>query len=169
MISRRMNIGTVINHFQSSGTITVRLFLIYLITKPICMSRGEKSKRGSSGRGKSDHRKNLIDSWVAELKEMSVDGDARRSVIAHSKEEIKPSRGEERRFNLVVDSVPYMVKAIAFRFNDELRYRVSFNESHEHVFTWDSSLGQLRAIDDDASTMPDNLEIAISEKLQSKG
>jgi hypothetical protein len=36
------------------------------------------------------------------------------------------------------------------------------------VFTWDSSLGQLRAIDDDASTLPDNVEEAISEKLQSK-
>lgn len=132
------------------------------------MSRGEKNRRGSSGRGKSDHKKNLIDSWVSEFKERSIDSDAGRNVVGHPMEEIKPSRGEERRFNLVVDSVPYLVKAIPFRFNGELRYRVSFNESSEHVFTWDSSLGQLRAIDDDASTMPDNLEIAISEKLQSK-
>ena len=58
--------------------------------------------------------------------------------------------------------------ATPFSFNDEIRYRVSFNGSPEHVFTWDSSLGQLRAINDDSSTMPDNLEIAISEELQSK-
>ena len=72
------------------------------------------------------------------------------------------------KFNLVVDSVPYIVQATPFKFNGELRYRVSFNGSSEHVFTWDSSMGQLRAIDDEASTLPDNLEEAISEKLQSK-
>jgi hypothetical protein len=67
-----------------------------------------------------------------------------------------------------VDNLPYVIKAIPFRFNGEMRYRVSFNGSPEHVFTWDSSLGQLRAIDDDSSTMPDDLELAISESLQSK-
>jgi len=74
----------------------------------------------------------------------------------------------EKRFNILVDSVPYMIKALPFSFNGETHYRVSFNGSPEHVFTWDSSLGQLRAINDESSTIPDNLEIAISEKLQSK-
>ena len=76
-------------------------------------------------------------------------------------------RSPEKSFSILVDSVPYLVKAVPFSFNDETRYRVSFNGSPEHVFTWDSSLGQLRAIGDDSSTIPDNLEIAISEKLQS--
>ena len=67
-----------------------------------------------------------------------------------------------------MDNVPYMVKATPFEFNGEIRYRVSVNEGSEHVFTWDSTLGQLRAIDDDASTLPVNAEEAISEKLQSK-
>ena len=102
---------------------------------------------------------------MAEFKQRSIDGDDVRNIS----EELKTSRGEERRFNLIVDSVPYMIKAVPFNFNGETRYKVSFNESSEHVFTWDSSLGQLRAIDDGASTMPDNLEIAISEKLQQKG
>ena len=82
-------------------------------------------------------------------------------------QEAKPHRVNERTFNVIVDSVPYIVKVLPFRFNGETRYEVSFNGSAEYVFTWDSSLGQLRAIDDEASTLPDNLEIAISEKLQS--
>ena len=82
----------------------------------------------------------------------------------HPGMELKHSN--EKSFNILVDSVPYMVKAVPFSFNGDLRYRVSFNGSAEHVFTWDSSLGQLRAINDDSSTIPDNLEIAISEKLQ---
>jgi len=60
-----------------------------------------------------------------------------------------------------------MIKAIPFFYNGDIRYRISFNGSAEYVFTWDSSLGQLRAIDDEAATMPDNLEVAISEKLRS--
>ena len=82
-------------------------------------------------------------------------------------QESKPSGDTEKNFDILVDNVPYIVSATRFTFNGEVRYRVSFNGSSEHVFTWDSSLGQLRAIDDEASTMPDNLEIAISEKLQS--
>jgi hypothetical protein len=114
---------------------------------------------------KSDHSKSKT--GPSESQGRKADPDTRRN-LSTSQEEIKPPHGGERRFNLLVDSVPYMVKAIPFRFNGEMRYRVSFNGSQEHVFTWDSSLGQLRAINDDSSTMPDNLELAISEKLQSK-
>jgi hypothetical protein len=80
----------------------------------------------------------------------------------------KLQHSNEKRFSILVDSVPYMIQAVPFSFNGETRYRVRFNGSPEHVFTWDSSLGQLRAINDESSTIPDNLEIAISEKLQSK-
>jgi hypothetical protein len=134
------------------------------------MTREDKNKPGSPGRynhqsnqafiKKQKHKKpdqKLTGDWPLELQQRADhDGDAR---TLHS---------EEKRFNLVVDNVPYMVKATPFTFNGEIRYKVRFNESSEHVFTWDSSLAQLRAIDDDASTMPDNLEIAISVKLQSK-
>ena len=148
------------------------------------MPRGDKNKRGSSGRGesnqsnqpfirnnkqsKSNHnRANKGGSpSESEKRRLTPDSDYNRSL--DSQQMLQPFKGEERRFNLLVDSVPYMVQATAFRFNSELRYRVSFNGSPEHVFTWDSSVGELRAIDDDSSTMPDNLELAISKKLQSK-
>jgi len=77
-------------------------------------------------------------------------------------------RHEERTFDIIVDSVPYTVRVVPFTFNGELRYTVSFNGSSEYVFTWDSEIGQLRAINDDSSVLPDNLETAISQKLQSK-
>ncbi len=95
------------------------------------------------------------------------DSDVDQNMGDHAAE-LEPTGGNEKRFNILVDSVPYVVQAVPFSFNGETRYRVSFNGSPEHVFTWDSSLGQLRAIDDESSTLPDNLEIAISEKLQSK-
>jgi hypothetical protein len=134
------------------------------------MAKEGKNKGGSPRRGsqqsnqaftrskkrkKSDH--SLTGDWPSELQQQRADHDGNGKTLHTG----------ERRFNLVVDNVPYMVKATPFTFNGETRYRVRFNESSEHVFTWDSSLAQLRAIDDDASTMPDNLEIAISGKLQS--
>ncbi len=147
------------------------------------MARGDINKGGTSGRGssnqsnqrfkrerkhsKSDHNKKQTAGWPSVLQERRSDSDADRSRSTDPQEEVKPLRGGER-FNLLVDSVPSMVKATPFRFNDGIRYTVSFNGSPEHVFTWDSSLGQLRAINDDSSTIPDNLEMAISEKLQSK-
>ena len=72
----------------------------------------------------------------------------------------------EKNLDLLVDGVPYIVKVTPFSFNDELRYRVSVNEGDEHVFTWDSEIGELRSIDDEASTLPVSLEEALSEKLQ---
>lgn len=75
-------------------------------------------------------------------------------------------RTDERNFNLVIDGVPYFMKSIPFSYNDELRFRVIINDDTEHVFTWDSEVKMLRAIDDDASLLPDRLEEAISEKLQ---
>jgi len=71
----------------------------------------------------------------------------------------------EQRFEIVLDGVPYSVVAAPFEYNTETRYKVWYN-GVEHIFTWDSSLGRLIAIDDDASTIPDNLEEAIGQKLQ---
>lgn len=73
----------------------------------------------------------------------------------------------EQTFDLVLAGVPYTVKVSPFEFNTETRFLVSYNGGDEHVFTWDSSLGRLTAIDDDAATMPDDLERAIADKLQS--
>jgi len=73
----------------------------------------------------------------------------------------------QHRLNLLVDGVPYMVQVKPFEFNEETRFKVSYNGSQEHIFTWDSELKRLKAIDDDSATLPDTLEAAIAEKLQS--
>jgi len=127
------------------------------------MARAHKKRHGSSGRrgGNQSSNSQMVDEGQSLISE--IDRNAKRT-----EQQTRSFNTGERRFNLVVDSVPYMVSAKPFRFNGEVRYRVSVNGGFEHVFTWDSSLGQLRAIDDDASTLPDNVEEAISEKLQSK-
>ena len=71
----------------------------------------------------------------------------------------------EQRFELLIDGVPYAVTAAPFEYNTETRYRVAYN-GNEHIFTWDSSLGRLAPIDDDAGELPDNLERAIAQRLQ---
>ena len=73
---------------------------------------------------------------------------------------------QEQSFQLLLNGVPYFVKATPFEYNTETRYKVRYNEGEEHIFTWDSSLGRLTAIDDDAVTIPDELESAIAGKLQ---
>jgi hypothetical protein len=74
-------------------------------------------------------------------------------------------RASEKRFELVVDSVPYSVKATPFTFNAELRYYISLNGGPDHVFVWDPEIRSLRAIDEGTETWPDALEEAISQKL----
>jgi hypothetical protein len=128
------------------------------------MARKENQKRNTSPK-KTHHQKQHRIRRSFDPNQPENDVDQNRDDHA---EELKPVGGNEKSFNILVDSVPYMIKVVPFPFNGETRYRVSFNGSPEHVFTWDSSLGQLRAINDDSSTIPDNLEIAISEKLQSK-
>jgi hypothetical protein len=116
---------------------------------------------------KSPHHKKQTRRRPASADRQNPATDIDQNHDGHPEQELKSLRSGEKSFNIVVDSVPYLVKAVPFSFNGETRYRVSFNRSSEHVFTWDSSLGQLRAIDDDSSTIPDSLEIAISQKLLS--
>lgn len=73
---------------------------------------------------------------------------------------------QEQKFQFQIDEIPYMVTIIPFDFNDEKRFRVSYNGGKEDIFVWDSDLKQLRAIDDDASTLPDSLGLAISNKIE---
>jgi hypothetical protein len=147
------------------------------------MARGDNNKRNTSGRGssnqsnqsfirsdkhhKSNRNKKQTGGWPSESQEPQLNSDAGRN-SGEPAHEAKSFGADERNFNILVDGVPYMIRSIPFTFNDEIRYRVSFNGSPEYVFTWDSSLGQLRAINDDSADLPDNLEMAISEKLQSK-
>ena len=73
---------------------------------------------------------------------------------------------QQQNFELVLGGVPYIVQATPFEFNTETRFMVRYNGGDEHVFTWDSSLGRLAAIDDDSIDIPDDLEVAIAQKLQ---
>ena len=73
---------------------------------------------------------------------------------------------QEQSFEILVDGVPYIVRAKPYEYNTETRFLVDY-DGDEHVFTWDSSLGRMAAIDDDAATIPDGLEVAIAERLQS--
>jgi hypothetical protein len=75
------------------------------------------------------------------------------------------SKGTKKTFNLVVDDVPYVVKTESFSFNDETRFYISLNGGEDHVFTWDSEVGRLRAIDDESATVPDAVEEAVSQKI----
>lgn len=68
-------------------------------------------------------------------------------------------------FELLLNGVPYFVKAEPFAYNDETRFKVSYNNGDEHIFTWDADLGRLSAIDEGAIDIPDELEAAISSKL----
>jgi len=72
----------------------------------------------------------------------------------------------EERFEIRIDGVPYAVTASPFEFNTETRYRVKYN-GNEHIFTWDSQIGRLAPIDDDASAIPNVLEEEIARILQS--
>lgn len=72
---------------------------------------------------------------------------------------------QQQRFELMIDGVPYAVTAEPFLFNDETRYKVNYNGG-EHIFTWDSELGRLASIDEDAVDIPDNVEEAIAQKLE---
>jgi hypothetical protein len=66
---------------------------------------------------------------------------------------------------LLLDGVPYDVQIEPFTYNTETRFTVSFNGSEDYVFVWDPTLGIYHAIGDEGSTIPDNLEEAISREL----
>ena len=108
------------------------------------------------------------------IKKDSIDGwpsgkqDQAQSSAAISTKKLHGFRSEEKNFDLLVDRVPYVIRSIPVLFNDELRFRIIINGYTEHLFTWDSQIGMLRAIDDDASVLPDGLELALNEKLQSQ-
>jgi hypothetical protein len=74
---------------------------------------------------------------------------------------------EEHKLELLVDGLPYTVKVTPFEFNNQVRYQVSYNGGKEDIFVWDSEVKRLMPIDDASSTMPDDLSIAISNKIES--
>ncbi len=106
--------------------------------------RGDKNKQGTSGRGASHQSGQAF----ADTRPMNS------------------KRDSHKLYDLLIDEVPYLVNTEAFTYNDEQRYYVSINGGPRHVFTWDSDLKRLAAIDRDAAVLPDALEEEISNKLQ---
>ncbi|MDQ6812180.1 MAG: hypothetical protein M3040_00345 [Bacteroidota bacterium] len=74
---------------------------------------------------------------------------------------------QEQSFQLLLNAVPYIVKATPFEFNGDTRFTVSYNGSDDFVFTYDSTMGHYVAIEDDTDTIPADLELAIAERLYS--
>lgn len=68
-------------------------------------------------------------------------------------------------FNLLVDGVPYMVKAEPFSFNDEQRYNVSFNGSETYIFAWDEDTLRYAPLGDAVTDLPMALEQEIASRL----
>ena len=66
---------------------------------------------------------------------------------------------------MMVDGMPLEVKATSYMFNDEIRYRVSFNGSPVHIFAFDEELKFYRAIDSGSVEIPDNIDEAIGRRL----
>lgn len=75
-------------------------------------------------------------------------------------------KNDNKQYNILIDEVPYVVNTAPFDYNGEQRYYVSVNGGPDHVFTWDSEIGRLTAINREAATLPEALELEISNKLQ---
>ncbi|HKG68956.1 MAG TPA: hypothetical protein VKA92_08810 [Segetibacter sp.] len=74
---------------------------------------------------------------------------------------------QDQSFQLLLNGVPYVVKASPYEFNTETRFSVSFNGSEDFIFTYNAAVGRYVAIGDETSTIPDDLEVAIADKLYS--
>ena len=72
---------------------------------------------------------------------------------------------QDQTFTLLVDNVPVDARAVPFKFNEETRFTVTINGS-EYMFVFDTSIGRYAAIGDEAATLPDNLEVAVADRLK---
>jgi hypothetical protein len=74
-------------------------------------------------------------------------------------------QNREKNYEFLVDNIPYRVQVSSETFNDEPRFRITVNNDAGHLYAWDAETMSLRALDDDAVTLPDGLEKAISDKV----
>ena len=65
---------------------------------------------------------------------------------------------------LVIDGVPYAVKATPYSFNSEKRFKVHY-DGDEYIFAYDSQMSRYTTIGDGAENMPDRVESEIAGKL----
>jgi hypothetical protein len=112
--------------------------------------RGDNNKHGSAGRGASNQSNQPL-----------VTSDRNHPASNHNRRD-----NSLRRLEINVDMTPYILEITPFNFNEEVRYHVSYNGSPDILFAWDNRVGHYAAFGDESATMPDNLELAIAEKLQ---
>src|SRR5688572_5470111 len=103
--------------------------------------RGDKNKRGTSGQGSSNqsnqpfvngsenesasnHSKKPTGGMPSIPQDKTRTTDADRNA-GRTEEKVRPVKTDERTFDLLVDSVPYLVKVSPFTFNDEVRFYIS--------------------------------------------
>jgi len=69
-------------------------------------------------------------------------------------------------FEILLYGIPYLVKIEPFSFNEEPRFKITYNNGPEYIFARDEQMSQYRAIGDEAINIPDDLEESIATKLQ---
>lgn len=74
---------------------------------------------------------------------------------------------QDQTFQFLLNGVPYVIKATPFEFNTETRFRVSINGSEDFIFTYNTNFNRYMAIGDETATIPDDVELAIAERLYS--
>ncbi len=113
--------------------------------------RGSNNKHGSAGQGASNQSNQpFITDGLPEKKSN------------HNRKNFSV----ERRLEIQVDRIPYILNVTPFMFNEEIRYHVSYNGGPDILFAWDKTVGHFAAFGDDAATMPDTLELEIAQRLQ---
>lgn len=112
--------------------------------------RGSNNKHGSAGRGASNQSNQP---FITRVKHEPAFNHHRK-------------QPQERRLEIQVDMTPYILNITPFFFNNEVRYHVSYNGGPDILFAWDKSVGHFAAFGDESSTLPDNLELAIAQRLQ---
>lgn len=72
---------------------------------------------------------------------------------------------QNQSFQFILDGVPYSVKATPFKYNEGTRFTVTINGS-EYIFAYDDKVSQYVAIDNDSSTLSQNVETEVGLRLQ---
>ena len=75
------------------------------------------------------------------------------------------NKNKSHDFQVTVDGVPYFVEATPYELNDQIRYHVSINGGPLLSFAWNDELQLFKALNDDASTLPEGLILAITQNI----
>lgn len=68
-------------------------------------------------------------------------------------------------FEIVVEGSRVHVKATPYLLNNETRFRVSYNDSPVHIFSYNPEIGSMRLIEENKAEMPAPIERAIIHTL----